>query len=145
MIARTEFISATMALAYDSACHKRHAAMVVKGRRVLGAATNKQKTHPAGYGIGQRSFHAEAAAMMRAADSRWPENGKARNSLRGCVLYSFRNGPFKKSRPCSDCIRMAMERGIKVIVYDLGPADPEDEEAMMYRPGFVAHWFEETI
>ena len=105
---RPEFVTAALSMAEDSLCPVKHATLVVRGRRVLAAATNKLKTHPA-YPR-QKSYHAEAVALMRC-------NGDAR----GAVLYSFRNGLGKKSRPCKPCMTMVKERGIRLIVYSDWP------------------------
>jgi len=117
-------------MARDSLCNKRHAALVVKGTRVLGAATNMKKTHirefrrghvkykkidrprVIGFDVIPKSYHAEKTALMRA-------NG----NVKGAVLYSFRDGEFKRSRPCKDCIRVAKEHGIRYIIYDNGPRE----------------------
>ncbi len=134
-VVRWELVVFARQMARDSTCNKKHAALVVKGRRVLGAATNTKKTHVrefrsgrvkdkkmdrprvAGFDVIPKSYHAEKTALMRAS-----------GNTKGAVLYSFRDEPFKQSKPCKDCVRMAKAYGIRLIVYDDGPRDPEDEE-----------------
>src|SRR5437867_7310283 len=103
---REEFITATieMARAHEpSGIRAKHAAMVVHGNRVIGAGVNVSKTHT---GNGRRTtYHAEFNALKRA-------NGDSK----GAVLYSFRNGREKWSRPCAECMALAQERGIKLVV-----------------------------
>ena len=118
---KIEFVTATIEMAKASTCSKRHAALVVRGNRVIGAGINIMKTHP---GTGRRaSYHAEFSALRRLKrDPSKPLEMPAK----GAILYSFRNGFDKRSRPCSDCIQLAKEKGIKMIVFSYGSRDPED-------------------
>ena len=123
---RIEFVTATIEMARASQCSKRHAAMIVRGNRVIGAGINYTKTHPAGKRSGSRywTYHAEVAALSRLKkDPSKPLELPAR----GAVLYSLRNGIEKQSRPCADCTAKAQEKGIRLMVFvnALGRLDSE--------------------
>lgn len=78
--------------------HFKHAACVVKGGRVLAVGYNHGK------------IHAEADAI------------RGVSSAEGCVLYVVRikkDGKFMMSRPCNNCMNLAIRRGIKKIVYSI--------------------------
>ncbi len=108
MISNQAFVLIAQQMAKDSQCRKKHCAIIAKGQKVLSVAVNIQKTHPAGYFLGQRSYHAEARAILRAGVN-----------LRGATLYSLRDKDAVSSRPCSHCLDMIMKSGIRNIVYTI--------------------------
>lgn len=97
-------------LAEFSDCKQRHGAVVFKGNRLLSMGYNKSHTnnewlegHPFPH-----TTHAEVDACKKVDD------------LKGCTVYVariFRNGQEAFSRPCQNCSRYLMEKGVKMVVY----------------------------
>lgn len=109
---REAFVSACIAMAATSTCGKRHAALVVRGNHVIAAGINIKKTHNGGGK--QLYYHAEFNALKRLKrDPSKPLEMPAK----GAVLYSFRNGRDKWSRPCAECATLAQEKGVVLMVF----------------------------
>lgn len=106
------------AAAYESKCHQRHAATIIKGGSMLSRAVNTMKNSPRDFdnmdydrrGPSKISTHAEIAAMRRCA----PEK------LKGATIYVSRMancGVPLLSKPCPDCHAALVAAGVRRVVY----------------------------
>jgi tRNA(Arg) A34 adenosine deaminase TadA len=87
----------------------KHVAMVV-GRSFMSIATNVQgKTcpMPSAYGKIKDKAHAEMRALHYASNTK------------GATLLSIRAG-LKNAKPCAGCLQLAIDCGIKTILYSNG-------------------------
>ena len=89
----------------------RLAAIAVRGGRLLGRGVNRHRNDPMATPGAPRkawSIHAEVACLRRVPDAA------------GATLYVARITPGGRpglAKPCPDCARVAVERGIANIVY----------------------------
>ena len=101
---------------YSDHIQHRHAAIIVKGGRVLAIGRNRDKTHPSSvfYNNGERilkTIHAELDAISRVKDKR---------QLRGATIYVARmgrSGHPGMSCPCEMCQDLINKYGFKKAVY----------------------------
>jgi len=101
---------------YNENIQHRHAAVVVKGGRVLAVGRNRAKTHPDSifYEDGQRilkSIHAELDAISRV---------KNKEQLRGATIYVARLGRAGSpgmSCPCKMCQQLINKHGLKRAIF----------------------------
>lgn len=106
------YLSVASYMATQSKCRMKHGAVVVRGGRVLGTGTNKERNHPMIVStdhIKQHcSVHAEIDAIRKARD------------VSGATVYVARvnkRGQNRDSKPCSNCYKTMTELGIRKIVY----------------------------
>lgn len=97
-----------MQVAKLSQCRYRLGAVIVKGSRVLSVGCNVTKSHPIHkeYPNWTISIHAEHSAIL-----------KATTDVSGATVFVARQGGNKASKPCSFCLAVLLEAGIKEIVY----------------------------
>ena len=101
---------------YSTHIQHRHAAVVVKGGRVLSMGRNRNKTHPESVmrSDGERilkTIHAELDAISRV---------KNKEQLRGATIYVARlgrNGYPGMSCPCKMCQELINRHGLKKAVF----------------------------
>jgi len=101
---------------YSDHIQHRHAAVVVKGGRVLSMGRNRNKTHPESvlYESGERilkTIHAELDAISRV---------KNKEQLKGATIYVARlgrNGYPGMSCPCKMCQELINKHGLKKAVF----------------------------
>lgn len=89
----------------------KHGAVVAKGNKIIGFAPNKFRNSPL-IDVDNVSVHAEAA-VIRELLKNYPD-------LRSTTIYIARinkAGDATISRPCSNCMKLIVEAGIKEIVY----------------------------
>lgn len=88
----------------------KHGAVIFKGKRILSVGRNKQKKTPLLRRLKYRScwLHAEADAIL-----------KADGAAKGANLLVIRIGKVKlrNSRPCTSCLSLIAESGIKDVFY----------------------------
>lgn len=87
----------------------RHSAVIFSKNKILVSTYNIQrKTHP--YGSGPHgTVHAEVRAIVKAIN--------LAGSLRGFKIFIMRlgkNGEFKPSKPCIDCIKLIKDNGLEL-------------------------------
>ena len=103
-----------MKAAINSDCKQKHAASVYRSSSLLSIGINKSRVNnkwnskmegrPA-------TCHAEMAALNQVEDAR------------GCTVYVVRvlkNGDSAMSRPCQDCAKELIRRGVSKVVYTTG-------------------------
>jgi len=98
-------------VAMDSQYRWRHGAVVAKGNKIIGWAPNKFRNSPF-VDAENVSDHAEAAVIR--------ELLKNYSDLKGTTIYIARlgrTGDIRMSRPCSNCMKLIVDAGIKEIVY----------------------------
>lgn len=99
-------------------CRQSHAAIVVKGGRILSIGINKLRNDPAmfsiwnddDYAISDISVHAEIDAISKVK----------KKSLEGSTVYVARvapSGVTALSRPCPACYQALLVSGVKKVVY----------------------------
>ena len=91
----------------------KHGALVVKGGRVMGMASNKAINHPKIVSSCHIKTHCSRHAEQQAIRNAGP-------NLKGAVLYVARvnkTGQERNSKPCSACERAITESGIKRVVF----------------------------
>ena len=102
---------------YDSDPQYKHAAVIVKGGRVLSIGTNKGKTHPKSVVTDDKgesyslSIHAEMDAISKI---------KNKNQLKGATIYVARKGragTAGMSCPCKVCQRLINKYVFKRAVF----------------------------
>jgi deoxycytidylate deaminase len=101
---------------YSEHIQHRHAAVIVKGGRVLAVGRNRDKTHPDSifYNDGERilkTIHAEFDAISRVKD---------KSQLKGATIYIARmgrSGHPGMSCPCEMCQGLINKYGFKKAVY----------------------------
>ena len=107
------YLSVARYLATKSSAKNTHGAIVVKGGRVVGTGYNKNRNNP--HFVSPEhiktdcSVHAEKSAIKDAG-----------YDVKNAVIYIARvnrNGEDRDSKPCSRCLRLIEESGIKRIVY----------------------------
>lgn len=103
------FMELTRIIAAGSECTPQHAAIIVKGNRVLAVSTNVQKTHPIFLKYHHayvKTIHAEARVLTR-------------GDFENCILYSARNikGSFGLSKPCQTCMSLLVAAKIRTLVF----------------------------
>ena len=87
----------------------RHGAVLVKKNRIISKGFNKVKTHTCSTHC-YKNIHAELDAILKAR----------RQDVNGCTLYLYRqdkNGIKSNSRPCSWCLILLKQYGIKKVYY----------------------------
>ena len=83
-------------------------AAIAKKKKVLVTACNTCKTHPK-YGSGNYdTLHAESHAIYKAI--------RQGIDIRGATIYVYREND-NLAKPCSCCMRLIREHGIKDVVY----------------------------
>lgn len=107
------YLSVARYFATKSAARNTHGAVIVKGGRVVGTGYNKNRNHPLFVSPehikSDCSVHAEASAIRDAG-----------NDVRNAVIYVARvnrHGEDRDSRPCSRCLVLIKESGIKRIIH----------------------------
>ena len=107
------FLLLAARVAESSLCRQRVGAVVVKGGRVLGTATNADYNIPSNLEESKIAWHASVCAERRAL-SAIPGN------VEGAVVFVARvarkDGSLAVSKPCWRCLRVMGERGIKRVV-----------------------------
>jgi deoxycytidylate deaminase len=107
------YLSVARYLATKSSAKNTHGAVVVKGGRVVGTGYNKNKNNP--HFVSPEhiktncSVHAERSAIKDAG-----------YDVKNAVIYIARvnrHGEDRDSKPCSRCLKLIEESGIKRIVY----------------------------
>jgi deoxycytidylate deaminase len=107
------YLSVARYLATKSSAKNTHGAVVVKGGRVVGTGYNKNKNNP--HFVSPEhiktncSVHAERSAIKDAG-----------YDVKNAVIYIARvnrHGEDRDSRPCSRCLKLIQELGIKRIVH----------------------------
>jgi len=102
---------------YGQGIQHRHAAVIVKGGRVLSIGRNRDKTHPAAVGVDEdgevftRTIHAEMDAVSRV---------KNKSHLKGATIYVARKGRNDEagmSCPCKMCQGLINKYGLKRAVF----------------------------
>ena len=101
----------------DYSVQHRHAAVIVKGGRVLSSGVNRIKTHPNAVVKDEdgelicKSIHAEMDAISRV---------KNKDQLKGATIYVARKGRSDKvgmSLPCTMCQRALRKHGLSKAVF----------------------------
>ena len=101
----------------DYSVQHRHAAVIVKGGRVLSSGVNRIKTHPNAVVEDEdgelicKSIHAEMDAISRV---------KNKDQLKGATIYVARKGRSDKvgmSLPCTMCQRALRKHGLSKAVF----------------------------
>ena len=101
----------------DYSVQHRHAAVVVKGGRVLSSGVNRIKTHPSAVVEDEngelvcKSIHAEMDAISRV---------KNKEQLKGATIYVARKGRSDQvgmSLPCTMCQRALKKHGLSKAVF----------------------------
>lgn len=100
------------AAAAEKSCYKnRHGAVIYRGKQIISIGYNSLKTHPlASHLYEYPHIHAELDAVIKA-------KGK---DLHGCsiaIVRINRSGYLRNSRPCSCCMHLLVEKGLKYITY----------------------------
>lgn len=108
-----KFVVQTIELASKSQCSKHHGALVVKRSKVIGRGVNFLKSHPDWHERQRHSYHAEIVAIK-----------KANGQIEGSTVYSFRDAPWKNSRPCEGCIDRMRRLGVRSMVYVAATTSP---------------------
>jgi deoxycytidylate deaminase len=107
------YLSVARYFATKSSAKNTHGAIVVKGGRVVGTGYNKNKNNP--HFVSPEhiktncSVHAERSAIKDAG-----------YDVKNAVIYIARvnrQGEDRDSKPCSRCLELIEESGIKRIVY----------------------------
>ncbi len=99
-------------LASSSGCIMRHGCAIYRKNLTVGLGVNKDKTHPAAMNCHSKCIHAEFAAIL----------ASNRKHLQGADIYVARvkrseGSPVSISRPCSTCMKMIIDSGIKKVYY----------------------------
>lgn len=110
-------LSRTIEYAYRSSARQRHAAIIVKGGRVMNVGINRCHNNPRDYPAGmidtcveQNGIHAEVAAMR----------GVDEDILRGATIYVARVSPggnVSLSKPCKRCTDALNKSGVRKVIY----------------------------
>lgn len=107
------YLSVARYFATKSSAKNTHGAIIVKGGRVVGTGYNKNRNNP--HFVSPEhiktdcSVHAEKSALKDAG-----------YDVRNAVMYIARvnrHGEDRDSKPCSRCLKLIEESGIKRIVY----------------------------
>jgi deoxycytidylate deaminase len=107
------YLSVARYFATKSLAKNTHGAIVVKGGRVIGTGYNKNRNNP--HFVSPEhiktdcSVHAERSAIKDAG-----------YDVKNAVIYIARvnrHGEDRDSKPCSRCLRLIEESGIKRIIY----------------------------
>jgi len=107
------YLSVARYFATKSSAKNTHGAIVVKGGRVVGTGYNKNRNNP--HFVSPEhiktdcSVHAEKSAIKDAG-----------YDVKNAVIYIARvnrHGEDRDSKPCSRCLKLIEESGIKRIVY----------------------------
>lgn len=108
------FLALACKAAESSSCEQKHGAVVVKAGRVLAIGYNKTRNSSISLGdttsFKHCTIHAEIDALSRVSDPR------------GCIVYVARvnrRGKPRFSRPCNNCYRHMLKRGIKRVVFTI--------------------------
>lgn len=90
----------------------KHAAAIIKGRKILICGINYINNTITIDGNGYSTFHAEANAIYKLS-------GKMRHRLKGADMVVLRaeNEIIKNSRPCSVCLENMQKVGINRVYY----------------------------
>ena len=104
------FLQFAARLASTSECNYKHAAIIVKGGRVLGTGVNRTRNFCLNVDDPERcsSIHAEIAALKRCKD------------VKDATIYIARvnrQGETRMSKPCNLCQEALDLAGVKKIVY----------------------------
>ena len=107
------YLSVARYFATKSSAKNTHGAIVVKGGRVVGTGYNKNRNNP--HFVSPEhiktdcSVHAERSAIKDAG-----------YDVKNAVIYIARvnrHGEDRDSKPCSRCLKLIEESGIKRVVY----------------------------
>lgn len=107
------YLSVARYFATKSSAKNTHGAIVVKGGRVIGTGYNKNRNNP--HFVSPEhiktdcSVHAEKSAIKDAG-----------YDVKNAVIYIARvnrHGEDRNSKPCSRCLRLIEESGIKRVIY----------------------------
>jgi deoxycytidylate deaminase len=107
------YLSVARYFATKSLAKNTHGAIVVKGGRVIGTGYNKNRNNP--HFVSPEhiktdcSVHAERSAIKDAG-----------YDVKNAVIYIARvnrHGEDRDSKPCSRCLRLIEESGIKRVIY----------------------------
>jgi len=107
------YLSVARYFATKSSAKNTHGAIVVKGGRVVGTGYNKNRNNP--HFVSPEhiktdcSVHAEKSAIKDAG-----------YDVKNAVIYIARvnrHGEDRDSKPCSRCLKLIEESGIKRVVY----------------------------
>ena len=111
-----KFINLAQKLCKLSEHSYKMAAIVTKGSRILSFGINKYRTHPKQINPFTKergvSVHAELAAII----------GVSEENLRGSSVYIARrlvNGEAALAKPCTCCIAILREAGVKKVIYTI--------------------------
>lgn len=103
-------LKAALALAELSRSRQKHAAIVMSGGIVVGAATNQTwESPPADSGWRNTTLHAEAAAIAQAGPN-----------ASGATIFVARvgaSGDAVLSKPCKRCMGLIDRRGVAKVVH----------------------------
>lgn len=109
------FLSVARYMATKSSSRNMHGAVVVKSGRVLGTGWNKDRNHPSVVSPENIktdcSYHAEEVAIR-----------DANYGVRNAIIYVARvnkHGQDRDSKPCSRCLGLIKNHGIKRIIYTM--------------------------
>jgi tRNA(Arg) A34 adenosine deaminase TadA len=122
-------IKQAVKVAASSQYRWKHGAVVVRGGRVIGFAPNKFRNSPF-VAPTDVTDHAEAAVIR--------ELLKNYCDLRGSTIYIARisnNDEVRMSRPCTNCMKLIVDAGIKEIVFtnEIGGYSVERIEQLVIR------------
>jgi deoxycytidylate deaminase len=97
----------------DKSDHKhKHGAIIYNGRKIVSRGFNSSKTHPlADRRYDYSCLHAELDAIIKA-------RGPVRNSSMAIVRVN-NSGKLMNSKPCSYCMKLLKEKGIRYLTYSI--------------------------
>jgi tRNA(Arg) A34 adenosine deaminase TadA len=117
------FLERATLMANLSDCKQKHAAIIVKGGRIIGSGVNTFRNNPiTDFPDDSYSYHAEIAALR--SIKKYRQIGKidagGTNDLSGARIYVARvsrRGRPALSRPCDSCYPILIASGIKEVIY----------------------------
>jgi deoxycytidylate deaminase len=107
------YLSVARYLATKSSARNTHGAIVVKGGRVVGTGYNRNRNHP----LNVSPEHIKTDCSIHAERSAIKDAGY---DVKNAVIYIARvnrHGEDRDSKPCSRCLELIEESGIKRVVY----------------------------
>lgn len=109
-----KFLDAATTLSATSTCSRRHAAILVRGSKVVAVGVNTERNDARFLETKKNaSVHAEVACLSRA---------RKVGNLTGAVLYiarTTRDGQPKNSKPCGECVAAIKAAGVRKIFYTI--------------------------
>lgn len=114
----TDYVELAKEYAINSVCSYKHAAIIISGGKIKGIGVNHYRTYHKGV-INSLTTHAEADCIYRMdhGEEFYKNRNREQNRYIVIVVRVNKEGNLCDSEPCSNCISIMCQNGVKRVYY----------------------------